>query len=49
MLGAKAEATTEMKSNSIPARATGRRPKESDNGPTDTTERLHAAKVAVAS
>ena len=48
MLGAKADAITETQSNSIPARATGRRPNESDSGPTDTTDSPHAAKVAVA-
>ena len=48
-LGAKAEAMTDTVSNSSPASMTGRRPKESDSGPTETTERAHAAKVTVAS
>ena len=48
-LGAKAEAITDTVRTSIPARAMGRRPKESDSGPPTTTEAAHAAKVAVAS
>ena len=48
MLGAKAEAATEKTSISSPARITGRRPKESDNGPAVIRETAQAAKVAVA-
>ena len=49
ILGAKADATTATESSSSPPRAIGRRPKESDSGPTETTETPHVAKVAVAS
>ena len=48
-LGAKADANILMASNVSPINATGRLPKESDNGPTATTEIPHAANVAVAS
>ena len=47
--GAKADANTPMESNVSPVNATGRLPKESDNGPTVTTDTPHAANVAVAS
>ena len=47
MLGAKADAKTPMESNDSPANATGRLPKESDMGPTATTETPHAANVTV--
>ena len=46
--GAKADARTDTTSRSRPARATGRRSKESDKGPTETTEIAQAPKVAVA-
>ena len=48
-LGAKADANTPMESNESPVKATGLLPKESDMGPTDTTDTAHAANVAVAS
>ena len=48
ILGAKADPMTDAERTSKPARATGRRPKESDKGPTETTETPQAAKVAVA-
>ena len=48
ILGAKADASTDTESTSRPIRATGRRPKESDNGPTANRETAQAAKVAVA-
>ena len=46
--GAKADAKTLMESKESPANATGRLPRESDNGPTVTTETAQAAKVAAA-
>ena len=48
-LGARAEAMTAIESTSSPARATGRRPKESDSGLANTRETAQAPKVAVAS
>ena len=48
-LGAKADAKTPIESNESPINATGLLPKESDNGPTDTTDTAHAENVAVAS
>ena len=48
-MGAKAEANTPMESNESPVKATGLLPKESDMGPTDTTDTAHAANVTVAS
>lgn len=47
MLGAKAEAKTLTASNVSPINATGRLPNESDKGPTETTEKPHAANVTV--
>ena len=49
MLGANADASTAATKISSPARITGRRPKESDSGPTVSKETAQAAKVAVAS
>jgi hypothetical protein len=49
MLGAKAEAKTLTVSNVSPINATGRLPNESDKGPTETTEKPHAANVTVLS
>lgn len=46
-LGANAEAKTPTASSDSPASATGRRPSESDKGPTETTDMAQAAKVAV--
>ena len=48
-LGAKADANSPIESNESPVKATGLLPKESDMGPTDTTDTAHAANVAVAS
>ena len=48
-LGANAEPITETHRTRSPASMTGRRPNESDKGPTEATETAHAAKVAVAS
>jgi hypothetical protein len=48
-LGAKTDARTPTESNESPVKATGRLPKESDIGPTATTETPHAANVTVAS
>ncbi len=47
-LGAMADAKTPTESNESPVNATGRLPKESDIGPTATTETAHAANVTVA-
>ncbi len=47
-LGANADPIRDPETSSNPARAMGRRPKESDNGPTEKTETPQAAKVAVA-
>ena len=46
--GAKADANTLIERKESPVNATGRLPKESDNGPTETTDTAQAAKVAVA-
>ena len=46
--GAKAEARTLMESKESPVNATGLLPKESDKGPTETTDTAQAANVAVA-
>ena len=47
-LGAKAHPIRDPAISNNPARAMGRRPKESDNGPTEKTEAPQAAWVAVA-
>ena len=46
--GANADPIRDPTRSSNPARAMGRRPKESDNGPTEKTDTLQAANVAVA-
>ena len=48
MLGANADASTAATKINSPARITGRRPKESDRGPTVSKDTAQAAKVAVA-
>ena len=48
ILGAKADATTDPQSTTSPVSNTGRRPKESDRGPTQSRETAHAVKVTVA-
>ena len=46
--GAKLDANTLIPNNPMPAIATGRLPKESDMGPTEITDKAHAANVAAA-
>ena len=47
MLGAMAGTTTGPQGSTGSARATGRHPRVSDNGPTPTADSSHAASVAV--